>query len=58
MTLDACEQEDVDYSDLRECVTLWAVSVPGEAAWCSEVASGSTIGALFCPCDAWRTDVA
>ncbi|KII88881.1 hypothetical protein PLICRDRAFT_109472 [Plicaturopsis crispa FD-325 SS-3] len=36
----------VDYSNLRECTVLWAVSVPGESGWCTNegdgpVASGS-----------------
>ncbi|KAG6816940.1 hypothetical protein H0H87_001455 [Tephrocybe sp. NHM501043] len=25
----------INYADLRECIVFWAVSVPGESAWCS-----------------------
>ena len=34
--------EDVDYSQLRECNVLWAVSVPGESEWCREELRGSS----------------
>ncbi|KAG6910910.1 hypothetical protein DXG01_006593 [Tephrocybe rancida] len=27
----------IDYADLRECTVLWAVSVPGESAWCASI---------------------
>ncbi|KAH7889846.1 putative alanine racemase-domain-containing protein [Phlebopus sp. FC_14] len=30
------ELDSFDYSDLDEVTTMWAVSVPGESAWCSE----------------------
>ncbi|KAJ3553347.1 hypothetical protein NM688_g3664 [Phlebia brevispora] len=30
----------INYSDLRECNVLWAVSVPGESHWCSEELDG------------------
>lgn len=31
----------IDYHALRECTTLWAVSVPGESEWCTQVIDGS-----------------
>ncbi|KAI0811039.1 putative alanine racemase-domain-containing protein [Irpex lacteus] len=31
---------DFDYSDLRECNVLWAISVPGESAWCGTELDG------------------
>ncbi|KAI0928219.1 hypothetical protein AcW2_004299 [Taiwanofungus camphoratus] len=34
------DEERVDYSDLRECTVLWAVSVPAESAWCAEELDG------------------
>lgn len=33
-------QQDIDYSQLRECNILWAVSVPGESEWCHQELSG------------------
>jgi hypothetical protein len=27
------DDTDFDYGDLRDCVVLWAVSVPGETEW-------------------------
>ena len=36
----------MDFSDLRECNVLWAVSVPGEAQWCSDELDGSQEGSL------------
>ncbi|KIP01863.1 hypothetical protein PHLGIDRAFT_79981, partial [Phlebiopsis gigantea 11061_1 CR5-6] len=30
----AAADDDVDYSQIRECSVLWAVSVPGETEWC------------------------
>jgi hypothetical protein len=29
------EEQETDFSALRECNVLWAVSVPGESEWCS-----------------------
>lgn len=33
---------EVDYSDLRECAAIFAVSVPGETEWCSSEMDGAT----------------
>lgn len=30
----------VDYSELRECNVLWAITVPGETEWCAQELSG------------------
>ncbi|KAF8078186.1 mini-chromosome maintenance replisome factor-domain-containing protein [Lyophyllum atratum] len=27
--------ESINYADLRDCIVLWAVNVPGESSWCS-----------------------
>ena len=35
------EERNVDVGELRECTTLWAVSIPGESDWCLEELSGS-----------------
>lgn len=35
------ENGEVDYTNLRECNVLWAVSVPAESAWCAEELDGS-----------------
>ncbi|KAL0947281.1 hypothetical protein HGRIS_013401 [Hohenbuehelia grisea] len=36
----SAEVDDVDsvieYADLRECAVVWAVSIPGESAWCRD----------------------
>lgn len=34
------EGRNVDVSELRECNTVWAVSVPGETDWCLDELSG------------------
>jgi hypothetical protein len=31
---------EFDYNDLRDCVTLWAVSVPGETEWYQLASNG------------------
>lgn len=32
---DATQQDEaINYADLRECTVIWAVTVPGENAWC------------------------
>jgi hypothetical protein len=36
--------DDMDYSQLRECTVIWAVSVPGESTWCAEEIDGSDNG--------------
>ena len=38
--IDEDAQHDLDLGHLRECNILWAVSVPGEAQWCSEELDG------------------
>lgn len=37
------DDHHINYDDLRECNVLWAVSVPGESAWCGVELDGSTI---------------
>ena len=39
------EEHGPDFSALRECNVLWAVSVPGESEWCSAELSGPSGGA-------------
>ncbi|EKM55766.1 uncharacterized protein PHACADRAFT_95582 [Phanerochaete carnosa HHB-10118-sp] len=34
------DDQNVDVSELRECTTVWAVSIPGESDWCFEELSG------------------
>ncbi|GJE86827.1 mini-chromosome maintenance complex-binding protein [Phanerochaete sordida] len=36
------EERNVDVGELRECTTVWAVSIPGESDWCQEELSGSS----------------
>ncbi|OCH95277.1 hypothetical protein OBBRIDRAFT_767998 [Obba rivulosa] len=36
------DQDGLNYEDLRECTTLWAVNVPGESAWCADELDGPT----------------
>ena len=39
---DSENNQEVDYSQLRECNILWAVSVPGESEWCREELGGTS----------------
>lgn len=42
--LEAGPDSAIDYADLRECNVMWAVSVPGEAPWCSVEIDGQVQG--------------
>lgn len=39
ITDDLSSEDDVRYTDLRECSVLWGVSVPGLSSWCNGDAS-------------------
>lgn len=39
---------EANYAELRECRVLWAVSVPGESAWCADELGGPSEGACVC----------
>lgn len=30
----------IDYDVIRECTTMWAVTIPGESSWCAEELDG------------------
>lgn len=45
---DSNDASDVNYSDLRECTVVWAVSVPGESLWCAQETTN--------PHRRWRVD--
>jgi hypothetical protein len=34
------DNPEFDYNDLRDCIVLWAVSVPGETEWYQSVSNG------------------
>jgi hypothetical protein len=34
------DDNDLDYNDLRDCVVLWGVNVPGETEWYQAVSNG------------------
>lgn len=40
------DDTDLNYSDLRDCIVLWAVSVPGETAWYQAVSNGNSLDSL------------
>ena len=35
------DDSDFDYNHLRDCIVLWAVSVPGETEWYQSALVGS-----------------
>jgi len=35
------DDTEFDYNDLRDCIVLWAVSVPGETEWYQSASSGN-----------------
>lgn len=39
ITDDLSSEDDVRYTDLRECSVFWGVSVPGLSSWCNGDAS-------------------
>lgn len=41
ITEDLIPGEDVAYDNLRECTTIWAVSIPGLSSWCYGESSSS-----------------
>ena len=47
--IELAEDEDghVEFSDLRECAVLWAVSVPAQSAWCARELDGP-VECTFC----------
>ena len=38
------DDTDLNYNDLRDCVVLWAVSVPGETEWYRPASNGDLLG--------------
>jgi hypothetical protein len=36
------DDNDFDYNDLRDCVVLWAVTVPGETVWYQTASNGDS----------------
>jgi len=38
--LDPGDQDQINYADLRERAVLWAITVPGESAWCTDLLDG------------------
>jgi hypothetical protein len=34
------DETEFDYNDLRDCIVLWAVSVPGETVWYQSASNG------------------
>ncbi|KAI0004499.1 putative alanine racemase-domain-containing protein [Russula compacta] len=40
------DDTDFNYNDLRDCIVLWAVSVPGETAWYQAVSNGNSLDSL------------
>jgi Mini-chromosome maintenance replisome factor len=37
------DDNDFDYNDLRDCVVLWAVTVPGETEWYRAILNGESL---------------
>lgn len=46
-TDDQCDDQNIEYNNLRECAVLWAVNVPGESSWTVTELEGSEFGMLL-----------
>ena len=37
LALKDTSEENINYTNIRECSVLWAVSIPGENPWCTTI---------------------
>jgi hypothetical protein len=46
-TIPESGSQNIDYADLRECTTFWAVSIPGESQWCAHELDDTAPGEIL-----------